>query len=227
MIAVVEQPRRHQGSDSASPATIEPIRLLVVDDHPAVRRGLRELLEEQPDFEIVETSPAAKEALSIAERTRVDVAVVDYQLSGRNGLWLSRKLKRLGTPPRVLIYSAYSDGLLAAAAVVAEADGLVSKGGLGSELTEAIRAVADGRAVLPTLPWRVAELVRQRLDDREQAVYGMLLAGISVADIARTLGLSAACLQASLSDMVAKLESLDAAQATSRRRREWSQVNSG
>ena len=82
----------------------------------------------------------------------------------------------------MLIYSAYSDGLLAAAAVVAEADGLVSKGGLGSELTEAIRTVADGRAVLPTLPWRVAELVRQRLDDREQAIYGMLLAGITVAD---------------------------------------------
>jgi DNA-binding NarL/FixJ family response regulator len=194
----------------------------VVDDHPAVRRGLRELLAEQPDFQVVETSSTAKEALRTAERARVHVAVVDYQLGGRNGLWLSRKLKRLRTPPRVLIYSAYSDGLLGAAAVVAEADGLVSKGGLGSELTEAIRAVADGRAVLPPLPWRVAELVRERLDDQEQAIYGMLLAGIPAAEIARPLGLSAACLQASLSGMVAKLENLDAVQATTRRRREFS-----
>jgi len=60
----------------------------------------------------------------VAKREPIDVAVVDYQLAGRNGLWLSRKLKRLPLPPAVLIYSAYTDGVLAAAAVVAEADAL-------------------------------------------------------------------------------------------------------
>ncbi len=226
MIAVVEQPRRELGLANASPATREPIRLLVVDDHPAVRRGLRELLDEEPDFRVVETASTAKEALAIAERTTIDVAIVDYQLRGRNGLWLSRKLKRLHTAPRVLIYSAYSDGLLAAAAVVAEADGLVSKGGLGSELTDAIRIVADGRAVLPMLPWRVAEVMRERLDDQEQAIYGMLVAGIPAPEIAQTLGLSPAYLQACLSEMVAKLESLDAARTSTRRYAEPTVVDS-
>src|SRR5690242_19256600 len=130
MIAAVDLPLRELGTEDVSLNTAGPIRLLVVDDHPAVRRGLRELLDEEPDLRVVDTASTAKEGLAIAQRTAVDVAVVDYQLRGRNGLWLSRKLKRLRTSPRVLIYSAYSDGLLTAAAVVAEADGLVSKGGL-------------------------------------------------------------------------------------------------
>ena len=75
----------------------------------------------------------------------IDVAVVDYQLGSRNGLWLSRKLKRLPRPPRVVIYSAYCDGPLAATSVVAEADGLVSKGGIGAELCDTVRAVAHGQ----------------------------------------------------------------------------------
>jgi hypothetical protein len=58
----------------------------------------------------------------LAERERIDVAVVDYQLGSRSGLWLSRMLKRLDPPPRVVIYSAYCDGPLSAACVVAEAE---------------------------------------------------------------------------------------------------------
>jgi DNA-binding NarL/FixJ family response regulator len=226
MIAVAEQPRQELRTERTVSAAMEPIRLLVVDDHPAVRRGLRELLDEEPDFRVVDTASSAKEGLAVAEHTAVDVAVVDYQLRGRNGLWLSRKLKRLHTAPRVLIYSAYSDGLLAAAAVVAEADGLVSKGGLGSDLTEAIRCVADGRTVLPMLSWGVAELMRERLDDQEQAIYGMLVAGIPAGEIGRTLGLSPAKLQSCLSEMMAKLESLDAARTIVRRYPEPSVVDS-
>jgi DNA-binding NarL/FixJ family response regulator len=128
------------------------MRLLIVDDHPAVRSGLRQLLEDQADFEVAAAVATADEAMAIAEREPIDVAVVDYQLGGRNGLWVSRKLKRLARPPGVLIYSAYSDGVLASAAVVAEADAIVSKGCLGSELCEAIRRVAQGHQLLPRIP---------------------------------------------------------------------------
>ncbi len=65
----------------------------------------------------------------MAESHPIDVAIVDYQLGGRNGLWVSHKLKRLQEPPHVVIYSAYPSGHLAASCVIAEADGLVSKGG--------------------------------------------------------------------------------------------------
>ena len=87
-----------------------PVRVLVVDDHPAVRMGLRELFEDQPDFVVVAAVESADAAMALAEREPIDVAIVDYQLGSRNGLWLSRKLKRLAQPPRVVIYSAYCDG---------------------------------------------------------------------------------------------------------------------
>src|SRR5436309_16107498 len=90
----------------------EPTRLLVVDDHAAVRAGLRDMLTDEPDFDVAAAVATAEEGLSVAERQVIDVAVVDYQLGGRTGLWLSRKLKRLRRAPSVLIYSAYADDVL-------------------------------------------------------------------------------------------------------------------
>lgn len=144
--------------------------------------------------------------MSVAEREPIDVAVVDYQLGGRNGLWLCRKLKRLQVPPAVLIYSAYADDVMAAAAVVAEADGLVSKGALGSELCHEVRQVASGRKRLrPVPPW-LGETIRARFGHEEQAVFGMLLAGIEPHEIAETLELSAADLESRLWAMLRMLE---------------------
>jgi DNA-binding NarL/FixJ family response regulator len=182
-------------------------RVLIVDDHAAVRSGLRELLADEEDFEVVAAVATAEAALAVAEGEPLDVAVVDYQLGGRNGLWVSRKLKRLPRPPAVVIYSAYTDGVLAAAAVVAEADAIVSKGALGSELTSAMRAVAGGRTVLPPVPVWLGEALRRRLDHEEQAIFGLLLAGVEPAEIAKTLELSAAGLESRLWGMLRRLES--------------------
>jgi DNA-binding NarL/FixJ family response regulator len=106
-----------------------------------------------------------------------------------------------------VIYSAYTDGVLAAAAVVAEADAIVSKGALGSELTSAMRAVAGGRTVLPPVPVWLGEALRRRLDHEEQAIFGLLLAGVEPAEIAKTLELSAAGLESRLWGMLRRLES--------------------
>ncbi len=209
MIAVGKHASREAADKGALQATMDPIRLLVVDDHAAVRRGLRELLQDQPDFRVIDVVSSAEEAMSVAEREELDVAVVDYQLGGRNGLWVSRKLKRLPRAPRVVIYSAYCDGLLGAAAVVAEADGLVSKGGLGSELCEAIRRVAGGRLLLPLVPLWLAELIRRRFDTEEQAIFGMSLAGIASVEIAETLRISESGLESRLGEMLRKLETMD------------------
>jgi len=182
------------------------MRLLVVDDHPAMRAGLRGLLTDEVDFEVVAVAVTAEHALALAACEPIDLAVVDYQLPGRNGLWLSRKLKRLPEPPAVLIYSAYTDGVLAAAAVVAEADAIVSKVTLGFELCEAIRRVAGGERHIPLLPQAVAEGVRRRLDDQEKAIFGMLLAGIAPAEVAAMLGLTSACLESRLWSMLRRLD---------------------
>jgi DNA-binding NarL/FixJ family response regulator len=181
-------------------------RVLIVDDHAAVRAGLRELLDGEPDFEVVAAAEGAEAAMLVAEREPVDVAVVDYQLGARTGLWLSRKLKRLPSPPAVLIYSAYADGVLAAASVVAEADALLSKGGLGSELCDEIRRISRGGLGLRELPEWLEDAVRARYSPEEQAIFGMLLAGVTPAEIARTLELSAAGLESRLDTMLRKLQ---------------------
>jgi DNA-binding NarL/FixJ family response regulator len=198
---------------------IAPIRVLVVDDHAAVRAGLREMLDDQPDLCVVDAVAGAEVALSVAERSDVDVAVVDYHLERRDGLWVSRKLKRLPRPPRVLIYSAYADGLLGAAAVVAEADGVVSKASFGKEVCEAIRAVHVGARLLPPVPPGLAPLLRSRLDHDEQAIFGMMLAGIEPDHIARTLGLSPDGLEGHLWRMLQKLDDVPAGFATNGRAR--------
>jgi DNA-binding NarL/FixJ family response regulator len=184
------------------------LRVLVVDDHAAVRTGVLQLLGEQPDLVVVAAVGSAEAAMSVAEREPIDVAVVDYQLGSRSGLWLSRMLKRLDPPPRVVIYSAYCDGPLSAACVVAEADALASKGGVGDELCHAVRAVAAGRTRLPQVPPRLAEAMRRRLEPEDQAIFGMLLAGIEKSEVATTLGLSRAGLDSRMWAMLHKLEGL-------------------
>ena len=140
---------------------------------------------------------------------RLDVAIVDYQLPGHSGLWLSRKLKRLPEPPAVLIYSAFSDYMLAAACVVAEADGLLSKSALGSDLYTAIRRAATGMSRLPPVPPTLADGLRRRFDSLEQAIFGLLLAGISRGEIGRTLHIDTGELETRQWTMLRKLERSD------------------
>jgi DNA-binding NarL/FixJ family response regulator len=182
--------------------------LLVVDDHPAVRRGLQQLLDDQPDFQVMAVCSTPESAVARAERELIDVAVVDYHLRGRDGLWVSRKLGKLPHPPRVVIYSAYASDHLAARCVVAGVDALLNKGGLGSELCDAVRAVAAGKRLLPRVPQPLAEMLRRRLDEVEQPIFGMLLAGISRAEIGATLGLTRDQLASREAAMLRKLQAL-------------------
>jgi DNA-binding NarL/FixJ family response regulator len=193
-------------TDTAAHRTIT---CLVVDDHPAIRAGLRDLLATESGFAVVAAVESAEAAVEFARGTAFDVAIVDYQLPGHSGLWLSRKLKRLEHPPAVLIYSAFSDYLLAAACVVAEADGLLSKAALGSDLYAAIRRTASGTNRLPPVPPTLADGLRRRFDSLEQAIFGLLLAGIPRGEIARTLHINAAELEARQWAMLRKLERVD------------------
>jgi DNA-binding NarL/FixJ family response regulator len=186
-----------------------PIRCLVVDDHPAILAGLRGLLASEPDVDVVDAVDNAEDAAEVAAQRPVDVAIVDYQLPGHSGLWLSRKLKRLAQPPAVLIYSAFSDYMLAAACVVAEADGLLSKSALGSDLHTAIRRAATGLSRLPPVPPTLADGLRRRFDSLEQAIFGLLLAGIGREEIAHTLHVDSAEIESRQWAMLRKLERLD------------------
>jgi DNA-binding NarL/FixJ family response regulator len=184
------------------------IRLLVADNRPAVRSGLCRLLGEQPDFNVVAVSDSADGALAVAQRVPVDVAVINYDLGqagpgSRNGLWVGRKLKRLPEPPRVLVYAANVDGHLALNSVLAEIDGLVSTG-----LCSAIRSVTLGKRLLPSVPQPVADMLRRRFDDQQQAAFAMLLAGISGAEVAQVLRMSQEDFDSRLWGMRRRLEGL-------------------
>jgi CheY-like chemotaxis protein len=86
--------------------------VLVLDDHPAVRWGLVQLLEDQHDLTVAGVATNAEAAVEQAEQREVDVAVVDYHLGGRNGLWATRKLKALARPTAVVVFSAFANGKL-------------------------------------------------------------------------------------------------------------------
>ncbi len=186
----------------------DPITMLVVDDHPAVQRGLVQLLEDQPDIEVAAVTATAETGLGRAEREGVDVAVVDYHLGGRNGLWLARKLKSLARPPRVVIFSAFVNDHLAANCIVAGVNAMLSKSSLGDELCNAIRSVHRGRRLLPRVPAAMADLLCRRLDEDERSAFGMLLAGVADTEVEQALGFSERQLAARRAQMLVKLEAL-------------------
>jgi DNA-binding NarL/FixJ family response regulator len=209
MLTASSQARRSTGDGGhLKVSTPHDLRLLLVDDHPAVRVGLQRVLEGEADFEVVAACVTGESAVSRAEASEIDVTVVDYHLGGRNGLWVTRKLKRLPRPPRVIIFSAFANDHLAANCIVAGADAILSKGSLGSELCDVIRAVARGGRVLPRVSQPMADMLRRRLQDREQQIFGMLLAGMSRLEIAHMLDISLVELESCETAMLNKLEAL-------------------
>lgn len=172
-------------------SNIAPIQVLLIDDHPAVRMGARQLIDDQPDMRVVAEASSADEALGVLPCT-TEVAIVDFHLgAGRDGLWLTAQLKRLKPAPRVLIYSAFADAALAVTALLAGADGLLGKEQLGQVLCRAIRVLARGQHYLPAVTPPVAQAIRSRLEPRDQAIFGMLLHGMSTKAVAERLGVSA------------------------------------
>jgi DNA-binding NarL/FixJ family response regulator len=171
-------------------------RVLVVDDHSAVRSGIAALLAGEPDLEPVGEACGAKEGLALARQTRPEVAIVDFQLGDRDGLTLCRQLKELPSPVRVVLYSAYADGPLALAGVIAGADGVVHKAALASELCDAVRTVAAGHTAIPPATPSAQAVVAARLDPQDLPILAMLIDGTDPDEIACVLGMEPGWLEA-------------------------------
>ena len=180
-------------------------RVLVVDDHAAVRSGLTALLSDEVDLRPVGSAASAREALELAQRLTPDVAVVDFQLGDRDGLTLCRQLKELPHPTRVLLYSAYADGPLALAAVIAGADGVVHKAALAEDLCRAIRTVASGGGAVPAISPASHAMVAECLEAEDLPILAMLVAGTEPDDIAEVLGVQPEWLTARRWAMVERL----------------------
>lgn len=198
-------------------ADARPIAVLLVDDHPAVRFGIRRLIADQPDMVMIaEHGGASSDTRDVA--SWADVAVIDYHLGDRDGLWLTRQIKQRPSAPPVLMYSAFADEALAVAAIIADADGLLAKTSLAEELPIAIRRLFHGRQYFPAVRQSIAHALCARLDAADRAICSMLIHGVPPAEISARLGLAPSELDArrelilrALAPRTARARVLDAA----------------
>jgi DNA-binding NarL/FixJ family response regulator len=207
------------------------IRLLLVDDHPLVRSGLRSLLESEPDLVVVGEASDGEEAVREATRLRPDVVLMDLRMPGRDGIQASRQIAAIPGPEpiKVLIVTMFELDEDVVEAVRAGVRGYLLKGGSADKLIEAVRVVAGGGAVLaptvtrqlldhaarslPPLPANRRDSPLHLLSDREEEVLRLLAHGMSNAEIANELALGEATVKSHVSGLLAKLGLRDRLQA--------------
>jgi two-component system, NarL family, response regulator DevR len=170
-----------------------------------VRAGLVALLRREPGIVPVAAAQGMQEALVHAERSRPDVALVDYALADGDGPALCYELKSRPAPPGVLIYSAFAHEGLSVAARAAGADGLMGKGASAEELFEAIRSLASRRLRAPLATREALTAASARLDNADVPILGTLIERVPRADIAEVLGLTATELDRRIRRILARL----------------------
>jgi DNA-binding NarL/FixJ family response regulator len=189
------------------------ISVLIVDDHPVVRQGLRALLEVQDDMTVAGEAGDGPAAISLAESLRPDIVLLDLKLPGMDGLAVLRPLRAAGL--RVLVLTSATEPSAAAAAVRAGAAGVVYKDIDPAALVRAIRSVHDGNVLLA--PEAIGSLVRgsraDTLTAREREVLAGIADGKSNREIARLLRVSEKTVKAHVSAVLAKLGVQDRTQA--------------
>jgi DNA-binding NarL/FixJ family response regulator len=189
------------------------ISVLIVDDHPVVRQGLRALLEVQDDMTVAGEAGDGPAAISLAESLRPDIVLLDLKLPGMDGVAVLRPLRAAGL--RVLVLTSATEPSAAAAAVRAGAAGVVYKDIDPAALVRAIRSVHDGNVLLA--PEALGSLVRgsraDTLTAREREVLAGIADGKSNREIARLLRVSEKTVKAHVSAVLAKLGVQDRTQA--------------
>jgi two-component system, NarL family, invasion response regulator UvrY len=177
-----------------------PIRVLLVDDHQVVRRGLRMMLAAYKDISVAAEATDSNEALQILRDTKVDVVLSDIALPGRSGLDLLKLIKAQWPQLPVLILTMYMEDMFAVRALKLGAAGYLTKDASESVLAEAIRTAASGKHfVTPNVVEKLTNAIgaedrrapHEKLSEREFEVFRMLAAGKSLVHIAEALNVSA------------------------------------
>ena len=175
------------------------MRILIADDHPLVRQGLKQLLAAEPDMTVVGEAKNVDETLELARSLEWDVLILDYSMPGGNGLVVLKEIKRSYPRRPVLILSMHPEDSIAISVLRAGAAGYINKECASEELTVAIRkAVSGGKYVSTSLAEKLAlELEdgtrarpHESLSDREYRVMWMIASGKSITHIAEELFLS-------------------------------------
>ena len=151
------------------------LRIALLDDHPAVLAGLRRLIDAEPDLTVVAVAASPSALARELNGLRPDVLILDYDLSGDDGLAHCRRIKSRPNPPAVVIYSAYAGPALTLAARAAQADAVVDKAEPVQSLLAAVRSAASGEIVMEAVPRDAFEAAVARLQDDDLPVFAMLL----------------------------------------------------
>lgn len=174
------------------------IKVIITDDHAILRDGLKQILSETDDIQVIAEAENATEAIMIARKKQADVMVLDISLPDRNGVEALKILKKENPGLAVLMLSMHREDQYAIRALKAGASGYLTKQGASSELVLAIRTIAKGKKYLSA---SVAESLANHLGDEEKPLHetlsdrefqtlSMIASGMTVGDIAEKLCLS-------------------------------------
>lgn len=193
------------------------ITVLIADDHPIVRDGLRGIFTGR-GFEVVGEAANGAEAVTLAERLRPDVVLMDLRMPGTDGVAAITELARLGNPARVLVLTTYDTDSDVLPAIEAGATGYLLKDAPREDLFRAVEAAARGEAVLSPavasrLMGRMREPVREPLSQRELEVLALVARGSTNKEAAKKLFISEATVKTHLIHVYAKLGVKDRAAA--------------
>lgn len=178
----------------------EKIRIVVADDHPIVRRGLRTLLKTQNDMELVGEAENGAKAVELVNALQPDIVIMDLQMPVQDGMSAIRELNQAKSATRVVVLTSFPDDDRVFAAIKAGATGLLLKDSAPKDLLDSIRRVHMGESALhPTIAMKVLLEIKQPSHDvpmaepltpREMEVLGYLALGMSNSDIADKLSVS-------------------------------------
>lgn len=209
---------------------MEPLRVLIADDHPLFRHGIHEFLNLAPDLEVVGEATSGVEAITGAEALHPDLILMDVNMPGVNGIEATRRILHAAPHIRILVVTMFEDDGTVFAAMRAGARGYILKDAEKENILRAIQAVANGEAIFsPTIATRLIDFFATQsssvpkeifpsLTERERDILQLIARGRSNADIARELSLSPKTVYNYVSNILSKLQVADRAQAIIRAR---------
>ncbi|MCH5676850.1 response regulator [Streptomyces gilvus] len=204
-------------ADSEQPGPDSPIRVFLLDDHEVVRRGVRDLLNDEPDIEVIGEAGTVEQALVRVPALRPQVAVLDVRLPDGDGVTVCRELRSKMPELACLMLTSFDDEEALLDSIMAGASGYVLKQIQGSDLVSAVRTVAAGQSLLdPSATTKLMARLRggqqqeepdglQGLTEREREILALIGEGLTNRQIGRRLYLAEKTVKNHISRLLAKL----------------------
>lgn len=209
---------------------MDSLRILIADDHPLFRKGMRTLLTATADTEVIGEATTGREVIELAAALQPDVILMDLQMPGVNGIEATRQILQDSPNIRILVVTLFEDDASVFTALRAGARGYILKDAKEDEILRAIRAVGSGEAIFsPAIATRLMEFfatprpsaskeIFPTLTAREREILQLIARGSTNHDIARQLVLSVKTVNNYVSNIFGKLQVTDRAQAIIRAR---------